>query len=153
MEYEAATVWAENLCSRAEYSSGEISQRLVRKGVSKDVADKIVGELIRKRFIDDARFVRAFVRDKISHCRWGRIKVKNALFKKGVDREIIERILSAINEDKYTLVLRDLLRAKLRSLKSDGSDSDVRARLYRFAASRGFEASVISRAVGMLYEK
>ena len=113
-----AKAWAEDLCSRAEYASGEIRERLIRKGLSPAVADRITGELIEARFIDDARFARAFVRDKTAFARWGKQKIIAALYQKRVGREEISEAIDEIDNDAYVDGLADLLRAKLRSLGS-----------------------------------
>lgn len=149
MTAEAARVWAEELCSRAEYAGGEIRERLIRKGLAPNVADRIVDALVETRFIDDRRFARAFVRDKVRYSHWGKRKVMLALYQKRVDRDIIDDALSEIDEEEYIGGLATLLRSKLRSI-GDGDDTlsyETKTKLYRFAASRGFESSAISRAI------
>lgn len=149
---QQATAWAEDLCSRAEYSSGEIRRRLIAKGISPDEADTVVAALIERRFIDNARFARAFVREKLSFARWGRHKIAAALASKGVGRDIIREALDEIDPDEYQTVLQDLLKAKLRSLRAEPTQIDwsMRTKIYRFAASRGFESSAISSALTTL---
>lgn len=152
---EAARAWAEDLCSRAEYASGEIRERLLRKGLSVSDAQKIVDSLIDTRFIDDARFARAFVRDKVNFSRWGKKKIALALYQKRVPRDIIRESIDEIDEDTYIKGLVELLASKMRSLgiESEELDYETKSRLYRFAASRGYESSSISAALISLREK
>lgn len=149
---EAALEWAEDLCSRAEYSSGEIRGRLLRKGLSAADADRIVDLLVDLRFIDDARFARAFIRDKVSFARWGRKKIVAALYQKRVTRGIIEECMEEIDGDEYMKRLVEVIESKLRSMSLDIEDLqyDDKVKIYRFAASRGFESSSISRALATL---
>lgn len=145
---EQAVLWAEDLCSRAEYAAGEIRDKLIRKGLTSAMADRIVDRLVASRFIDDSRFSRAFVRDKIQYARWGRQKVISALYQKRVARDVIKEAIDEVDEDEYLAGLVELLRAKARGI--DEIDYNARIRLYRFAASRGFEPGVIGRAVDKL---
>lgn len=147
---EQALIWAEEVCSRAEYATGEIRERLIKKGLAPAVADKIITSLVSRRFIDDARFSRAFAKDKIYGAKWGKRKVAAALFQKRIPRDTIADTLSEIDPDAYQAVLSDLLRAKIRSLKVDTLDYDTKMRLFRFAAGRGFDASDISKTLSSL---
>ena len=154
---EQAIVWAEDLCSRAEYASGEILERLIRKGMTRSEAARIVEHLIDRRFIDDARFARAFVRDKVIYARWGKRKVAMAMYRKRIARDIINDAISEIDYDTYIEGLARLLSSRLRKNNRDDSDRPyfdidytTRQSLYRFAASRGFEPADVSRALAIL---
>lgn len=142
----------EELCSRAEYSSGEVRMRVIRMGIPPQMADRIVNRLVETRFIDDERFARVFVREKLTYARWGRQKIIAALYKKGIERSIINETVDQIDIDEYTSILANLLQAKMRSIGADPQrlDNVSKAKLYRFAASRGFESSVISSALNVL---
>lgn len=152
MTEEQATVWAEDICSRAEYSSGEILTRLSRRGVDYATARRIVSKLIENRFIDDARFARAFVKDKTEYARWGKRKVAASLAAKGIDRQTINDTIDLIDHERYISSLSTLLRAKASALHTDIASLDyaTRGKLYRFGASRGFDIADISRAIEIL---
>ncbi len=134
----------EALCARAEYSSGEIREKLYGKGLTPAQIDEIIESLVRRRFIDDARFAAVFVRDKVAYSGWGRMKISAALYQKRVARDIIAAALDEIDMDVYTERLRSLIRAKL-STFSDPTSYDSRAKAFRHAASRGFESDLIAR--------
>ena len=90
--------------------------------------------------------------DKAAFARWGRLKIRNALHLKGIDSQVIAIALEEqIDEKTYRQTLRDLLSAKLRSLKFDPSDRRAgylaAQKLARFAASRGFEADAVFREI------
>lgn len=141
---ERARVRAEELCARAEHCSGEIREKLLRWGLTRVDADAIVDALVDTRFIDDARFARAFVRDRVRFARWGRRKIAAALYQKRIDRATIAEALDAIDPDEYLEAARAVVAAKARNY--DGT-YESRARIYRAAAARGFEPDIISRAI------
>ncbi len=140
---EQAQVRAEELCARADYSSGEIRDRLLRWGIYPGEADRIVADMTKKRFIDDERFARSFMCDKIRYSRWGKRKIALALYQKRVPRDIIDQTLGEFDDDTYREALVAVLAAKRRTL-TDPDTYEGRTKLFRHAASRGFEPPLIA---------
>lgn len=143
---DAARIRAEELCARADYSAGEIRERLIRWGIFPSDADRIVDALIDTRFIDDERFARAFVRDKIEFARWGKRKIALALYHKRVARDIINETLDDYDETSYLAALNAVIASKRRTL-ADPDTYEGRTKLFRHAASRGFEPNLIAAAL------
>ncbi|MDE5643721.1 MAG: RecX family transcriptional regulator [Muribaculaceae bacterium] len=141
---ERALVRAEELCVRAERSSGEIRRKLRLWGLTPQDSEKIIASLTERRFIDDRRFCEAFVRDKVNFARWGRRKIALALYEKGVDRSISTEVLAEIDTERYEENLRHILEQKRRSLP-EADSYEGRTKLFRFAASRGFEPELIKK--------
>lgn len=138
-------------CVRAEYCSGELREKLRRWRIDSGEAARIVERLSAERFVDDARFARAFVRQKSVLARWGRRKIACALAAKRVDRDIIAEALGEIDPAGYAEGLLALLAAKARSLGPEAlATYEGRTRLYRYAASRGYETEAISQAIRKL---
>ena len=52
------------LCSRREYCSAAVLGKLRQKGLDDKDAAAVLERLVRERYVDDARYARAFVRDK-----------------------------------------------------------------------------------------
>lgn len=147
---QKATERLETLCMRSEHSTGELREKLRQWGISPADAEKIIKHLTETRFVDDCRFAHAFVRDKILLAHWGRYKVRQAMYAKRVDKNIIAESLEGIDDDEYYKILYDLLKSKTKSHPELLDDIIGRTRLYRFAASRGFESALIARAVKAL---
>ena len=61
-------------CARAEHCTGEMLEKMRRWGVADDVQDRVMECLIKQRYIEDERFGRVFVREKIRFNGWGRLK-------------------------------------------------------------------------------
>lgn len=142
---QAALMRAESLCARAEHSSGEIRKKLEGWGISRIDAARILDSLVSRRYVDDARFAAAFVRDKVEYAGWGRRKIALALYQKGVSRDVSACALDDIDPDRYEERLREIVDRKRRSLL-DGADTyEGRTRIFRHAASRGFEPELIAR--------
>ena len=127
------------MCARSERSSGDALRLMNRWGVADDEARKVLARLQSERFIDDARYAEAFVRDKLNLSGWGAYKIKMSLRVKGVSREIIEEVVAPMIEaTDMTDRLEEIMQRKLRTLKFS-SPYEARTKLIRFAASRGYD--------------
>ena len=151
MTYEQALTRAAAYCSQAERATQEVLQKLEAWEVSDEDAARILEFLRKERFLDEQRYVHAFVNDKFTYERWGRIKIVYALRAKGVTGAVVTNTLDdVIDPDQYVETLTDLLRAKMRGMKTPLAPND-RAKLYRFAAQRGFESAVVGQALQRLH--
>lgn len=127
------------MCARSERSSGDALRLMKRWGVADDEARKVLSRLQAERFIDDARYAEAFVRDKLNLSGWGAYKIKMSLRAKGVSRDIIEEVVAPMLEaTDMTERLEEMMQRKLRTLKYS-SPYEAKTKLIRFAASRGYD--------------
>lgn len=135
-----------NMAARAERSSGDALRLMKRWGVDDNDAQRVLQRLIAERFIDDSRYAAAFVREKINLSGWGSYKIVAVLRRKGVDNRIIENALSQYGSVDMEERLQGLLEKKIKTVKYRDT-SDLRAKLFRFAASRGYDYSTAMQAV------
>ncbi|MBR0037069.1 MAG: RecX family transcriptional regulator [Bacteroidales bacterium] len=150
MTYEQALNRAASYCSKAERAPQEVREKLQAWEVSESETDRILQWLKDEHFLSEERFVHAFVNDKFTYDRWGRIKITYALRQKGLSGALVQNTLDdVIDEEKYVETLTDLLRGKMRGMTKPIGPKD-RAKLYRFAASRGFETGVCAQALQRL---
>ena len=134
------------LCAQAEHCEQEMRDKLKRWGIDESAQDRIIQRLIRERYIDNERYARAFVKDKIRYNKWGRRKVQQALWLKRIDKDIQQRVLDEIDDQEYLSVLRPLLKQKRRSVKAE-SDYELNQKLVRFALGRGFTFDIIRQCL------
>ena len=127
------------MCARSERASGGALRLMKRWGGGDDEARKVLSRLQAERFIDDARYAEAFVRDKLNLSGWGAYKIKMSLRAKGVSRDIIEEVVAPMLEaTDMTERLEEMMQRKLRTLKYS-SPYEAKTKLIRFAASRGYD--------------
>lgn len=134
------------LCARSEQAPGDIREKLVKWGLNSHDADAILHKLTEQGFLNEERFARAFVKDRFAFNGWGRIKIAHQLRQKGIPAEVISDAMSVIDEEEYRQRLTELLRAKWRSV-NDRAPRAAWAAMMRFAASRGFEATLSGECV------
>lgn len=136
------------LCAGAEQCAADIRGKILKQGFSSDEADRMLEYLQANKYIDDARYSRAYAVDKVRFSGWGRMKVRMGLRAKGMNDSIISQALEYIPEKEYSEALEKILLSKSRSL--DITDVKDRQKLYRHLASRGFESSLIISAMRSL---
>ena len=105
------------LCAQAEHCQQEMRDKMRRWELDETVQNRIIDRLIKERYVDDERYARAFVKDKIRYNKWGRRKVQQALWQKHIDAEIQQRVLDEIDEKEYLDILRPLLKQKRKTLR------------------------------------
>lgn len=143
-EFEKYLSKAQSYCSRAEKCESDVRTYLYKQGVdAKDIA-RIVDSLVEDKFVDNARYARAFVSDAFKFNKWGRLKIRQALFAKGISEKLMLQPLSEIDETEYMSLLESLLRAKLKSVRDD-DEYKVKASVFRFAYGRGFEPDLVEK--------
>ncbi len=131
-------------CAKAEISTGDALQKLANWGISGQIAYDIVQRLIYERFIDNERYARAYVRDRVNNARWGINKIRMSLRQKGLGSEIIRLALEEeIDQEIYFGNLAAAFRSKGQHMPSPLSRENY-AKLARFAMSRGYEAGLVS---------
>lgn len=134
------------LCARSEHCQHEMLEKMKKWELADEAQARVMERLIKERYVDDERYARAFVMDKIRYNKWGRRKVEQALWMKRIDKGIQERVLSEVDDEEYVSALRPLLKQKQRSTKA-ASDYELRQKLIRFALSRGFGFDIIRQCI------
>lgn len=134
------------LCAQAEHCQQEMRDKMRRWELDETAQNRIVARLVKERYIDDERYARAFVKDKIRYNKWGRRKVQQALWMKRIDADIQQQVLDEIDEKEYLDVLRPLLKQKRKSIKAE-SDYELNQKLVRFALGRGFGFDIIRQCL------
>lgn len=132
------------LCSRSEECSPDIRKKIREMGGDSEVEERIIQRLRDEKYLDDERFVRAYVRDKFRLNQWGRIKMRYYLKMKGLNEKIIGTGFEEIDEEQYVKLLKKTMKDKAKTIKKKEKYEKM-AQVIRFAQGRGFEPELIHR--------
>ena len=135
-----------DLCARSEHCQQEMLDKMRQWGVSEEEQAQVMERLIREKYVDDARFARAFVYDKIRYNKWGRRKVEQALWLKRIDNSIGQSILDEVDDEEYLSILRPMLKQKRKGIKAK-SEYELTMKLIKFALGRGFTMDLIKQCI------
>lgn len=138
------------LCSRGEHSSGEMKAKMRAWGLDEEAQTRVMERLMADRYVDDERFARLFVADKLKFNHWGHRKIEQALWAKGVADATAQSALDQLSRDDFMEVLRPLMEQKARQLHAE-SAYERRMKLIRFALSRGFSMDEAEEAATELF--
>ena len=134
------------LCAQAEHCQYEMLEKMRRWELDDEAQARVMQRLVSERYVDDERYARAFVKDKVRYNKWGRRKVEQALWQKHIDEDIRQQVLDEIDDEEYISVLRPLLKQKRRSTKA-ANDYELNQKLIRFALGRGFTFDIIRQCI------
>ena len=136
------------LCSRREYCYADVLKK-AKDALDGDAqaAKEVADVLVEDKYVDDLRYASAFARDKSAIQGWGEVKIRYMLSAKGVPRDVIDKALEEIDQDKADSRLEKLLQNKLKSLKDD---PQCRLKLLRFALGRGYSYDEASHTIDQL---
>lgn len=137
---------AEAYCSSMERCVADVEAKLEQWGATPEIKEKVIGHLLKEKYIDQRRFCAAFVRDKYRFNQWGRIKINQALRLKKIPSDVIAAGMEEIDEQEYREILAALIEQKKKSVKAR-SEYERNTKLIRFAIGKGFEMEAVLRCV------
>ena len=143
-EFEKYLFKAQAYCSRAEKCESDVRTYLFKQKVDSETISKIIESLVDDKFVDNARYARAFVSDAFKFNKWGKLKIRQALLAKGISDKIMAEPLAEIDDAEYVSLLETLLKSKLKSVRGD-DEYKIKASVFRFAYSRGFEPELVEK--------
>ena len=146
LNFEQGLQRAAALCCQSEHCVADITEKLLRWGVSREDSDRIIDRLIDEKYIDESRYALAYVRDKVRFSHWGRVKIKSMLRMLRVSEQDIRNAFDSFDEDEYLGVLENVIESKRRALPEAESYAS-RIKLIRFALQRGFEMHEITKFI------
>ena len=139
-------------CSREERCIADIRTKLIDFSLADFEIDDVVQFLISEKYIDEERYSAAFVNDKFRFNKWGKLKIVFALKNKKISGNIINSAISQIPNDLYMRQLENELSKKMKSLPQIPI-YELKGKLYRFAASRGFENEIIQETLNSIFNE
>lgn len=145
---EAVKLRLASLCARSEQCVSDLRRKCLQAGLTASQAESVLQFLREQKFVDDARFARAFAGDKVRFAGWGMNKIRLALRQKRIGNTEIEDALSSVPKKDYSDALKRVANQKARSL--DMSTQEGKAKFYKYMVSRGFESNLVSQLLSHL---
>ncbi|HBD62941.1 MAG TPA: hypothetical protein DC038_00750 [Clostridiales bacterium] len=140
-----------SILARSVKSEKQLREKLKEKGFDQQFTENAVAKLKSQRYLDDERFCELLISSKINSSRQGKRRIKEALYEKGVHRDIIEEKMSKMSDEDELERARLLGAKKLSTLKEEDIRKK-RIKLSSYLVNKGFEYSTIKKVVSQLID-
>ena len=115
----------------------EIKDYLLKKEEDIDIVDIVCNKLIKNKYLDDEKFAKAYIKDKLSFTTMGDYKIKKELERLSVDNNIIEEYVSKIDNDLLESKMRKIIEKDIRTNKKY-SGIKLKNKIYNHLLSSGY---------------
>jgi regulatory protein len=145
--YQLAKIKAAHYCSYQERTIAEVKKKLLDWGIQDKVAiTKLLQELQEANFLDEKRYIEAFVRGRFTIKKWGKRKIYYELVKKQIDPSAIQEGLDTIEETAYLDTIEQLIVQKKKSIATL-QPALARKKITHYLLQKGYELELIQAAI------
>lgn len=131
-----------NYCVYQDRSHSEVEQKMKEYMLIPEAKEEILVFLIQENYLNEERFAKSYSRGKFYIKKWGRNKIKNSLFQKGISEKLIQKSFEEIDENDYEKILLDLIEKTIITYK-ELKDYQKKQKLIKFLISKGYEYELI----------
>jgi len=141
--------YALSVLSRYSKSEKQLKQKMMDKGFDKQFIENAIAKLKLKNYLDDEKYSEMLINNKINIYKYGKRRIKEALYEKGIDKSIIEEKINELSDEDELERARILGLKKLKTLKEEDARKKI-VKLSNFLINKGFEYSMVKKAVSQL---
>ena len=130
-EFSLAYKKALNYISKVMKTAGQVKKYLQDKGYISSIIEKVILKLSEYKYLDDENYARLYIKDKKNSS--GKLKLQQELYKKGIKKEIIEKVIKEIpsQSEEISALVEKYMRKKEVTIKEI-------QKLYAYLMHRGF---------------
>jgi regulatory protein len=140
-----------NILSRRNHSVKELERKLLQRRIEKNIVNEIIIDLIKSNYLNDEKFAREFLDEKLRLKTIGLEKIKKELFAKGIHREVINEVLSEkgeLDESENALLL---VYKKMKFFERNTADArKLKQRIFSFLLSKGYNYDTIEKVMNKI---
>jgi regulatory protein len=137
-EEQARALCLRLLTARAR-TTAELSAQLTKRGYPDDVSARVLDRLTAVGLVDDAAFAEQWVESRRANAGKGKRALAAELHTKGVDNEVIAKVLAGIDAGAERVRAEQLVRTRLKRESLDGDQMRTARRLVAMLARRGYD--------------
>ena len=130
-----------DIISRQYNSKSEIKNKLIKKGYNIKAIDLAIKQAEDYGYINDLQYAESLVKSKSNKSR---AEIKQILFQKGVDKNIIQQTALVISPEQEK---ENVIKLAQKYMKNKQPDQKVLQSLYAYLFRRGFDRAAINSAI------
>ncbi len=134
--------------ARRDHSVHELRTKLIKKGHDEELVEKVLEELLIKRYLDDRRYAQMILRHHYAKGQ-GPMKIRYLLGQNAVSNLIINEVFSEFEDDWFELAKNVRLRRFGENFKAKDKTEmfKEKSKQMRFLMTRGFDTEQIQYAM------
>lgn len=137
-------------CSRAERCEFDVIKKMNLWNFNNPEHIKnIVNKLRSENFLNEERFCKAYINDKILYNKWGINKISYELKRRNISEKKINYYLSSFSDSLYEEQLTKILNSKIKTIKYK-DQYDLKSKLFRYALGKGYTYDLTKRCLSKL---
>ena len=140
--YRKALEYSLRFCGYRERSNKEVLDKLISKNYEKALIQKVINRLEDLGAIDNLRFAKAFAKGKNRSNRWGKIKIRQHLFHKGLNEIEINEGIDSIDEAEYCKILEKNI-----EIYRNKNNNPDKYKLISHLLNKGFSSEEIAKSI------
>lgn len=147
LEYGKKTAYT--FLAYRQRSKKELSRKLQQKKISEKTIKKVLEILEKQKYIDDEKFAKNFLEDKLKSKPAGRRLLKLKLSEKGISREILQKTIDENYSDEKEFEAASLLLKKYKTGIKKADSNEMKSKCYRYLISRGFDFEIVKKLLSI----
>jgi len=144
--------YALSVLSRQAKSEKQLIDKLKEKGYDNQFIDNAIIKLKQQKYIDDERYSEMLINSKINVSKYGKRRIKEALYEKGIDRETIDEKIEQLTEEDELKRAYSLGSKKLKTLKEEDTRK-LFIKLSNYLINKGFEYGTVKKTISNLLDR
>lgn len=128
----------------------ELREYLLKKNYDINVIDNVLGRLENEGYLDEKKYIDAYVNDKVNLTTWGPYKIKKNLEMLELDENLIEDKISSISDNVWKNKLEKIVNRKIKSMNNK-SLSMIKNKLRLDMFNLGYDNSLIEEVLNNIH--
>ena len=121
-------------------SINEMREYMKKKNISPELVEEVIAKLIKNKLLDDDKFTKAFINDKLNFTTKGPYRIELELQKHNIDNKIINKYINEIDDNK----LQEKINKQITKLiKSNHGKSNIKNKIYNNLLNLGYSSDFI----------
>ncbi len=124
----------------------EVKNYLKKDEISKEIIEQVIQKLKANHFLDDERYVNAYVNDIVKFTNNGPLKIEKSLIDLGIGKEAIENSLKNVTFEVWKNKIEKICQKRIQSNKKD-SEIIFKRKLIQYLYTLGYSNELTSSIV------
>lgn len=148
--YMKAKNKALSILSKSDQSEKKIREKLLNE-FDENIVEEVVDFLKGYKLINDNLLAEKIVHDNMNLSKFGKNKIKQNLYNKGIEASEIQNAISQIDPDEEYKNAKYLAKKRLSRLKGEDKNK-INQKIYQHLAYKGFNYDIIKRVLRELLD-